>query len=296
MKKEENPGMSGNLFLVATPLGNLGDLTRRAAQVLEEVDLIAAEDTRQTKKLLSHLSLRKQLLSNYRENEREQAEKIIGLLKEGKNIALVSDAGTPGLSDPGAFLVQKAVEEGIRVIPIPGAAACIIALVASGLPTDRFVFEGFLPRKNKERKERLAALVQEERTIILYEAPHRLDQTLSDLCSVLGADRRVVVARELTKIHEEFWRGTLAEAVRTWGEREKKGEFTLVLEGKRTVVEEELTDYSPFYREIVARKARGEKPSAVIREIAKREGVARSELYQFYLEKAKKEETLLLHE
>lgn len=291
--KAENPGTPGNLFLVATPLGNLDDLTTRAVRVLGEVDLIAAEDTRHTRKLLSHLSIHQRMISYYREKEQEQADRIIGFLKEGKNIALVSDAGTPGLSDPGAVLVQKAVEEGIRVIPIPGAAACILALVASGLPTDRFVFEGFLPRKNKEKKGRLASLAREERTIVLYEAPHRINKTLSELQAYLGADRLVVVGRELTKIYEEFWRGTLEEAVLSWGSREIRGEFTLVIEGKRGAVEDEVSDYSSFYREIITRKERGEKPSAVIREIAESEGLSRSELYQYYLNKIKKEENLL---
>lgn len=286
--REQNPGKSGTLFLVATPIGNLGDLTERAIRILNEVDLIAAEDTRHTRKLLTHLSIRKPIISYYREKEREQAEKLLAYLHEGKNIALVSDAGTPGLSDPGTLLVQKVVEKGTSVVPVPGPSACVLALIASGLSTERFVFEGFLPRKKKLRISRFKLLVTEERTIIIYEAPHRLLETLKELQTYLGKNRRIVVARELTKLYEEFWRGTLEEAVKIWGEREIKGEFTLVIEGiKQELLEskDEKEDYYYFYQEIIKRVKKGEKPSALIREIARRENISRSGLYQYYLGK-----------
>ncbi len=289
--KEQHPGKPGTLFLVATPIGNLGDLTERAIQILNKVDLIAAEDTRHTRKLLTYLSIRKPIISYYREKERVQAEKLLLYLDEGRDIALVSDAGTPGLSDPGTLLVQKVVEKGINVVPVPGAAACLLALIASGLPTDRFIFEGFLPRKKKLRLSRLELLVNEERTIILYEAPHRLLETLKELQIYLGASRRIVVARELTKLYEEFWRGTLEEAVRIWEEREIKGEFTLVIDGTKQVLlepKDEKEEYCFFYQEIRKRVEKGEKPSALIREIAKREGISRGGLYQYYLEEIKK--------
>ncbi len=274
----------GVLYLVTTPIGNLEDITARAVRVLKEVDLIAAEDTRQTRKLLSYLSIHQRVISYYREQEEKKAELLLEYLRAGQQIAVVSDAGTPGLSDPGSLLVSQAAAAGFQVVPVPGVSACLAALVASGLPTDRFVFEGFLPRKPKERKARYTALAGEERTIVLYEAPHRLKETLRGLAEQLGADRPVVVARELTKKFEEFWRGSLGEAVRVWSEREVKGEFTLVLAGCPVEKEERTeADYASFYQEIRQRSVAGEKASAVIREVARREGLSRGELYQYYL-------------
>jgi 16S rRNA (cytidine1402-2'-O)-methyltransferase len=275
---------AGVLYLVTTPIGNLEDITARAVRILKEVDLIAAEDTRQTRKLLSHLSIHQRVISYYREQEGKKAELLLEYLRQGQQIAVVSDAGTPGLSDPGSLLVTHAVAAGFQVVPIPGVSACLAALVASGLPTDRFVFEGFLPRKPKERKARCIALAREERTVVLYEAPHRLGETLRVLAEQLGADRSVVIARELTKKFEEFWRGSLGEAVRVWSEREVKGEFTLVLAGyPREKKEYAAVDYTPFCQEIQQRCATGEKASAVIREVARREGLSRGALYQYYL-------------
>ncbi|NLM38012.1 MAG: 16S rRNA (cytidine(1402)-2'-O)-methyltransferase [Firmicutes bacterium] len=276
---------AGSLYLVTTPIGNLEDLTTRAARILKEVDLIAAEDTRQARKLLAHLGIQQRIVSYYREKEQERAALLLEYLKNGAKIALVSDAGTPGLSDPGTVLVAKAVASGVRVVPVPGVSACLAALVASGLPTARFVFEGFLPRKPKEKKARLAALAQEERTIVLYEAPHRLVETLELLAQQLGPGRPVVIARELTKKFEEFWRGTLAEAVRVWSARDVRGEFTLVLAGRSPETGEEepsVVDYDCFCQEIEERCRTGEKASAVIREIARRENLSRSALYQYY--------------
>ncbi|NLW59836.1 MAG: 16S rRNA (cytidine(1402)-2'-O)-methyltransferase [Firmicutes bacterium] len=283
-KEQQAPAATGILYMVSTPIGNLEDLTPRAARILKEVDLIAAEDTRLTRKLLAYLGIQQRIISYYREKEQERAELLLDFLKNGAKIAVVSDAGTPGLSDPGGVLVAKAVAAGIQVVPVPGVSACLAALVASGLPTDRFVFEGFLPRKTKEKKARLAALAEEERTIVLYEAPHRLVETLELLVAQLGPDRPVVIARELTKRFEEFWRGSLADAVRVWAERDVRGEFTLVLAGRPAEAKAEPTaaDYEHFYREIQERCRAGEKASAVIRAIARRESLSRSALYQYY--------------
>jgi len=286
-EREGEAGTAGCLYLVTTPIGNLEDLTARAIRILKEVDLIAAEDTRQIRKLLSYLSIHQRVVSYYREKEQERAEMLLAVLRSGRQVALVCDAGTPGLSDPGTVLVAKAVAAGIRVVPVPGVSACLAALVASGLPTDRFVFEGFLPRKPKEREGRLAELAREERTIVLYEAPHRLTKTLAALAAALGPERTVVIARELTKRYEEFWRGSLGEALAVWKAREVKGEFTLVVAGVPKEAEEkrDCRDWSPFYQEILRREDAGEKASAVIREIARREGLSRGALYRYYLAK-----------
>ncbi|MBC7325243.1 MAG: 16S rRNA (cytidine(1402)-2'-O)-methyltransferase [Moorella sp. (in: Bacteria)] len=219
-----------NLYLVATPIGNLEDITLRALRILREVELIAAEDTRRTRELLAHYGLHTPLTSYHRHNLASKTSYLLGLLQEGKEIALVSDAGLPGISDPGEELVRQAVAAGITVVPVPGASAALSALVASGLPTGRFVFEGFLPRTGKGRRERLAALAAETRTIILYEAPHRLEATLMDLTAILGP-RQVAVGRELTKKFESIWRGTLAEAVAHFQANPPRGEITLVIAG-----------------------------------------------------------------
>lgn len=221
----------GVLYICPTPIGNLEDITLRTLKVLREVDIIAAEDTRVTRKLLNHYEIKTPLMSYHEHNKREKGPEIILMLQEGKDVALVTDAGTPGLSDPGEDLVRLSVDGGIRVVPLPGAAAAICALVASGLSAERFVFEGFLPRKKKERSKRLKELSGESRTLILYEAPHRLLKTLEDLRQVLG-DRRIAVAREMTKIHEEFFRGTLSGAIDRFTKTPPKGELVLVLEGQ----------------------------------------------------------------
>lgn len=293
-REAERRRIGGELFLVATPIGNLGDISARALRVLNEVDIIAVEDTRHTKKLLSHFKISKPLMSLYKENERYKTEKIITLLSAGKKVALVSDAGMPGISDPGSYIVKEAVEEGFRVVPIPGPSASLLALAASALPTERFVFEGFLARKGRERKAELAALAQEPRTIILYEAPHRIRETLQDLQEHFGGERRIVIARELTKVYEEFWRGTISQALAEWKERTIKGEFTLVIEGKSEVPTEvkDITEkYRRLYPELTERIKNGEKASIVIREVAKREGFSRHGLYQWFLTEQKKTES-----
>lgn len=221
---------SGCLYLVATPIGNLEDITFRAVRTLNEVDLIAAEDTRQTIKLLNHLNISKPMTSYYEHNKMEKGNYLIEQLLDGKNIALVSDAGTPGISDPGEDLVRLAQKNGIRTVPIPGPVAAINGLIVSGLPTGRFVFEGFIPMNKRGRKERIASLLNETRTIIFYEAPHKLIYTLKDLLEILG-DRNIVIARELTKRFEEIKRSTLSEALEFYENEPPKGEFVLLIEG-----------------------------------------------------------------
>ncbi|WP_371260776.1 16S rRNA (cytidine(1402)-2'-O)-methyltransferase [Myxosarcina sp. GI1] len=223
---------SGILYLVGTPIGNLEDITLRAIRILQQVDTIAAEDTRRTGKLLQHLQIDTPQISYYEHNHSSRIENLLARLRQGAKIALVTDAGMPSISDPGYELVREAIANSVTVVPIPGVTAAVCALAASGLPTYRFVFEGFLPQKNKFKKERLDALQSETRTTIFYEAPHRLQQTLKDLGASLGIERQIVIARELTKIHEEFWRGSINEAIALYEtSRQPKGEYTLVVAG-----------------------------------------------------------------
>lgn len=222
----------GTLYLCPTPIGNLEDITLRALKILKEVDYIAAEDTRVTVKLLNHYNIKTPLISYHEHNKKSQGHKLIALLKEGKDIALVTDAGTPGISDPGEDLVRDAIEAGINIVPLPGAVAAICALVASGLSTKQFVFEGFLPKKSQERTKRLLELASDERTIVFYEAPHRIAKTLKALKDTLG-NRRAVIAREMTKIHEEFIRGPLEELIQRFEEIKPKGEMVIVVEGAK---------------------------------------------------------------
>ena len=221
----------GMLYLVATPIGNLEDITLRAIRTLKEVDLVAAEDTRQTIKLLNHFEIKKPLVSYYEHNKIVKGNYLIQQLKEGKNIALVSDAGSPGISDPGEDMVRLAIENGITATMIPGPVAAITGLVISGLPTGRFVFEGFLPMNKRARQEKLKQLKNEVRTIIFYEAPHKLTYTLKDLYSAFG-DRRIALARELTKRYEEVVRCTISEAIAKYDETPPKGEFVVIIEGE----------------------------------------------------------------
>ncbi len=231
--------MSGKLYLCATPIGNLGDITYRCVEVLKSVDMIAAEDTRRTLGLLNHLGIEKPMTSYFEHNRREKGEYLISLMKEGKNIALVSDAGTPAISDPGEDLVALCAENDVCVVPVPGAVAGINALISSGLPTGRFTFEGFLTVNKRGRNEMLKSLENEERTMIFYEAPHKLKTTLKDMYASFG-ERRICLCREITKIHEEFFRTTLSEAIAHYEENPPRGEFVLVVEGKsRTQIEDE---------------------------------------------------------
>jgi 16S rRNA (cytidine1402-2'-O)-methyltransferase len=230
-KVEQTPAEPGVLYLVSTPIGNLEDITLRALKVLKEVDLVAAEDTRHTGMLLKHYDLNKRLISYHDFNKKRKAPLLIEHLKANQSVAVCSDAGTPGISDPGYYLVQLAIRENIKVVPIPGASAFLSALVVSGLPTDKFVFEGFLPAKPGKRRKRLEELREEKRTLILYESPHRFAKTLDDISEIVG-QRRVVVARELTKKFEEIIRGTPEEIKQTLGEHKLKGELVVLIEGK----------------------------------------------------------------
>jgi 16S rRNA (cytidine1402-2'-O)-methyltransferase len=235
--------MSGILYIVATPIGNLEDISLRALRLLKEVDLIAAEDTRHTRILLSHYDIRTPLTSYHEHNEKTQAPKLVQRLQYGESIALVSDAGTPAISDPGYRLLVEAFRAGIQVIPIPGPSAMATVLSASGLPTDRFVFEGFLPPRKQERETKLQALRYESRTIVFYEAPHRLKESLADMRRIFG-DREIVIAREVSKVHEEFLRGSIEAVISQLAEREVKGEITIVVHGSTgpaEISEEELT-------------------------------------------------------
>jgi 16S rRNA (cytidine1402-2'-O)-methyltransferase len=222
--------MSGILYLCATPIGNLEDITLRCIRILKEVDIIAAEDTRQTIKLLNHFEIKKPLVSYHEHNKHEKGKDLVNQMLEGKNIALVSDAGMPAISDPGEDLVKLCVENNIIIIPIPGASASLSALIVSGLSTRSFCFEGFLPSNKKEKKEKLQQLSQETRTIILYESPHRIKDTLTELLQALG-DRKISVSRELTKKFEETLRGSISEIHGILKQRDIKGEFVIIIEG-----------------------------------------------------------------
>jgi 16S rRNA (cytidine1402-2'-O)-methyltransferase len=231
MSTSNNLSETGKLYIVATPIGNLEDITFRAINTLQKVDLIAAEDTRHTGKLLQHFQIKTPQISYHQHNQQKRTPELVEKLLQGKAIALVTDAGMPGISDPGYELIFSCIDAKILVVPIPGVSASTTALSASGLPTNRFIFEGFLPAKGKPRKQRLEALANSLLTIVLYESPHHLKTTLKDLAKVLGEERKIVLGRELTKLHEEFWRGSIGEAILDYQQREPKGEFTLVISG-----------------------------------------------------------------
>ena len=233
---------SGILYICGTPIGNLEDITLRALKVLKKVKLIAAEDTRHTKKLLNHYQINTKITSYYEYNKFKKAPHLVEILKNCQDIALVSDAGMPGISDPGYVLVNLALKNNIKIIPVPGVSALITALVVSGLPTDKFVFEGFLPRKIKERKRYFKSIENEERTLIFYETPHRLKRTLKDMLEIWG-DRKIVIARELTKKFEEMIRGNLSQVMTEINTKEIKGEITLVVQGGIKKKENDTTDF-----------------------------------------------------
>ena len=227
MNKNKDGGI---LYICGTPIGNLEDITLRALKILKKVKLIAAEDTRHTKKLLNHYQINTKITSYYEYNKFKKAPYLVGILKNGQDIALVSDAGMPGISDPGYVLINLALKNDIQIIPVPGVSALITALVVSGLPTDKFVFEGFLPRKIKERKKYFKSIENEERTIVFYETPHRLKKALKDMLEILGG-REIVIARELTKKYEEIIRGNLNQVLSEINTKEIKGEITLIVQG-----------------------------------------------------------------
>ncbi len=274
--------MSGILYIVATPIGNLEDITLRAIRILKEVDLIAAEDTRHTLKLLNHLEISKPMISYHRHNEETRQEVIIDKLKEGKNIALVSDAGTPGICDPGEVVIKRCIEENIEIIPIPGACAMINALICSGLDTKEFEFIGFLPLNKNNRKEKLSEIEKSRKSLIVYEAPHKLKETLKDLKSIL-IDRKIVLARELTKIHEEFIRKDIDELIEM--AESLKGEFVIIIEGSKKENEENdlinltLDEHYDYYEKM------GYAKKDIIKKIAKDRNVNKNDIYMKFINK-----------
>lgn len=277
--------MSGKLYLVATPIGNLEDITLRALRVLREVDIIAAEDTRHTLKLLNHFEIWKPLISYYKQNESTRSAELVEKLKSGKNIALVSDAGTPGISDPGEQIVKCAIQNNIEIVPIPGACAFVNALISSGMPTNEICFLGFLSAVKKDRKEKLEEIKYETKTLIFYEAPHKLKSTLKDMLDILG-NRNIVLARELTKIHEEFIRGRISDVLEEI--EEVKGEFVVVVEGSlaskkdveiQNLNQKTLEEQYEFYENQRLSK------KEIIKQIAKDRKISKNEIYQHFLEK-----------
>ena len=272
--------MPGILYIVPTPIGNLDDITLRALRVLKEVELIAAEDTRHTQHLLSHFGIKTALTSYHEHNERDKARTLVERLKGGARIALVSDAGTPAVSDPGYRIVVEAIRAGIQVIPLPGAAALTTALCASGLPTDRYLFEGFLPAKSQERKGKLQSLRAETATLVFYEAPHRLLDALGDMLKIFG-DREIAVARELTKVHEEFVRGKVSEVIGALAERDIKGEIVLLVQGATGEAQVSDEELHAMIRQL-AGDGMGVKEIAEL--LGERYGLAKKEVYKLALD------------
>lgn len=275
--------MSGTLFVVGTPIGNLGDMTERARETLGSVELVAAEDTRRTGRLLAHLGIKRRLVSLFEGNERERIASIVAELREGKDVALVSDAGMPSISDPGFLLVRACTEEGIDVRVVPGPSAVTAALVVSGLPVERFTFEGFLPRKAGERRGRLRSLAEDPRTLVLFESPRRLRALLRDVVAELG-DRRVAVARELTKLHEQVLRGPASEVAERLGKDDPKGEIVLVVEGRRG-------QDTPGLDELVAEAARlvggGMRKREAASAVARERGGSANAIYEALIRSAR---------
>ena len=274
--------MEGKLYIVATPIGNLEDITYRAVKVLNGVDLIAAEDTRHTLKLLNHLEISKPLMSYYKETEKVKAKVIIDKLKEGKNVAVVSDAGTPGISDPGFEVIKEAIKENIVVVPVPGACAAINSLICSGLDTRQFLFVGFLSAKSKEKKDKLNEVKNIQSTLIFYEAPHKIDETLKCMIDILG-DRKISIGREMTKIHEEFIRGKISEVME---KIEPKGEMVIIVEGaeksesdiaRDSRNEMTLEEHYAYY------EGQDLEKKEIIKRIAKDRGVNKNEIYKHFI-------------
>jgi 16S rRNA (cytidine1402-2'-O)-methyltransferase len=272
-----------SLYLVSTPIGNLEDITLRALRVLKEVDLIACEDTRRTRRLLDHFGISKPVISYHEHNELRRAAELSERLSRGESIALVTDAGTPGISDPAYRIVVAAIERGVTITPVPGATAIIAGLVASGLPTDSFLFAGFLPHKKKARRGRLDELKPERATLVFYEAPHRIRESLLDVLEILG-DRQAAVARELTKLYEQFIRGAVSEIIAHFEANEPRGEMTLVIAGNRE--DNLITVESVSISEEVERLARerGLSRSDAIKQAARARGLSKREAYQLLLD------------
>ena len=278
--------MAGKLYLVPTPIGNLKDITLRALEVLQEVDIVAAEDTRQSLKLLNHFNIKKTLISYHQHNEQGKSENIIERIKEGKNIAIISDAGTPGISDPGSVLVLKCIEQNIEFQVLPGATAITTALVYSGLDTTKFIFRGFLPRENKERKPIIDDLINRTETLILYESPHRLLNTLEFLYENVG-NRKISMCRELTKLYEEIIRLNLNEAIEYYRRNSPRGEYVLVIEGKskEAVDKEEKAKWDKLTIEEHIQKymEEGINKKDAMKKVAKDRDMSKSEIYKHSL-------------
>lgn len=270
--------MSGTLYLVATPIGNLGDFSPRAVETLESVDFIAAEDTRVSVKLLNHYNIKRPLVSYHEHNHVSAGQSVLGRLLAGESCALVTDAGTPAVSDPGEDLVRLCAENGVEVLSIPGCCAAVNALAVSGLPTGRFTFEGFLSTNKKERREHLASLQNERRTMLFHEAPHKLRNTLGDLCAAFGPERRIALCRELTKLHEETMRCTLGEAADYYRENAPRGEYVLVLAGAEPKAEAEVT-LDEGVTQVLSLKAQGARMKDAVRQVSDATGLSRNELY-----------------
>jgi 16S rRNA (cytidine1402-2'-O)-methyltransferase len=271
--------MAGTLYICPTPIGNLGDMTFRTIDTLKKVDLIAAEDTRHSIKLLNHFEIKKPMTSYHKYNIAQKSDYLINKLNEGLDIALISDAGMPGISDPGEELIRLAVEEGINVVVLPGPSAFLLALVKSGLPTNRFCFEGFLPSKSNERKKKLLEIKEEERTIVFYEAPHRIVELLEDMLEVFG-DRLISVSRELTKMYEETLRGTISEILEEIKKRALKGEIVVVVEGYKRI-ESEID----IKAELEKLRAKGISNKKAVEMVAKEFNLPKNKVYKESLEK-----------
>lgn len=285
MQNEKNKVESSTLYLVGTPIGNLSDMTDRAKKVLSEVDFVAAEDTRNSMKLLSCFGIHTELVSYFEHNKRESGERIVARLLGGESCALITDAGMPAISDPGEDLVRLCADAGITVRIVPGPSACVSALALSGLSTTRFAFEGFLPAVKGDRKRRLEAVTNEDRTMIFYEAPHKLRATLDDMAEIFGGERRISLCRELTKLNEEAERCTLADAVRLYKEKEPRGEYVLVVEGGSGKAKEENPLLSLSPEEHVAHyESQGMKRMDAIKATAKDRGMTKSELYKILVD------------
>lgn len=277
----EKKSKNGTLYIVATPIGNLEDITLRAIRILKEVDLIAAEDTRHTLKLLNHLEISKPLISYYRHNEDVKSKVLIEKLQEGKNIALVSDAGTPGICDPGEEVIKKCIDLGINVVPVPGACAMINSLICSGIDTKEFTFLGFLPLNKKLRKSKLEEIENSNKTIIIYEAPHKLEATLNDLKEILPEDRSIVLAREITKIHEEFIRGNIDDLIAKI--KDIKGEIVLIIEGNNNINNENKLNEMSIEEHYKFYESQGFCKKDIIKKIAKDRNVNKNEIYQKFI-------------
>lgn len=275
--------MSGCLYLVATPIGNLGDFSPRAVETLRTVDFIAAEDTRVSLKLLNHFGVKKPLLSYHEHNHLAAGQTVLARLLAGESCALVTDAGTPAISDPGEDLVRLCAENGVEVQSVPGCCAAVAALAVSGLPTGRFTFEGFLTVNKKSRRERLDRLKKEERTMIFHEAPHKLRTTLQDLSAAFGADRPATLCRELTKLHEETWRTTLGEAAAYYQEHTPRGEYVLVVAGTKEQ-EESAVSLEEGAAQVLTLKRQGVRLKEAIKEVAEHTGLSKNDLYAAALE------------